>query len=92
MKMQLFVHASGQVTINYDADGARISRTFTAPTGKNGYVRELDGRGDSTQPCRGLCRTGDTLIASRENLPATIRREYRRRLRMQAAELARTYR
>jgi hypothetical protein len=69
----------GHVTISYtDAyTGERVTRTFGAPTGREGYVVELDGRGGSRQVCDCLDRVGNTLMSSAERLAETIRREYR---------------
>ena len=49
-----------------------ISRHFTAPSGRVGYVSEGDG-----QVCEELAGMGRTLMASADTLARVIRREYR---------------
>jgi hypothetical protein len=78
-RMRLTVDSAGRVTLTYTdpIDDVRRERTFVAPEA-GGYIRELRRDGSSTQPCGALASTGDTLIGSRADLPAIIRREYRR--------------
>lgn len=78
----------GHVTISYtDAyTDKRVERTFGAPTGREGYVVELDGRGGSRQVCDELASTGNTLMCSAERLPEVIRREYRAMRRGEKSE------
>jgi len=77
--MQLSIESPGWVTISYTepATGERVTRTFRAPAGREGYVWENTHRCQQ-QVCEELAGTGTTLIASAETLPAVIRREYRR--------------
>lgn len=78
--------ASGWVTLCYydEAEGRTRTRTFTAPWGRPGYVREHRRDGSTTQPCDGLYSTGATLYATRDTLLAVIRREWRARARAEA--------
>jgi len=59
----------------------RTSTTYFVPvsaTGRAGYVRIRDARGQYPQVCEGLSSTGNTLMATPETLPTVIRRELRR--------------
>ena len=78
MRTKITTDDHGYVTISYDDFlGERVTRTFFCPT-NGGYVREQDSRGQYPQVCDGLSRRGNTLdCASRAELPAMIRREYR---------------
>lgn len=58
-----------------------VSRHFTAPSGRYGYVREGDD-----QVCENLYSTGRTLMASAESLARVIRREYRAMCRAEKRE------
>lgn len=76
---------SGRVTIEYvDALGAPRVRTFST-LNRDGasFVLELHADGCVTQPCERLYAFGRPLVSTRDGLPETIRREYRR---MRAAE------
>lgn len=74
---------TGRVTISYDDrySGERVTREFSCPV-DGGYVRDQDGK----QVCERLCSLGSTLWASRAELAAVIRREYRAMRRAEARE------
>jgi hypothetical protein len=79
-RMRLTTDSFGRVTITYidKMYDEKIERTFTCPT-EGGYVLELLSNGATSQPCDRLARTGNTLLcASRDDLPALIRSEYRK--------------
>jgi hypothetical protein len=80
--MKMTDHSKDGCTIEYtDAeDGARWTRTFTAPAA-GGYVREIfDPMKDGHQVCEGLASAGVTLIwrPSMGYLSDLIRKEYRK--------------
>lgn len=88
MKMKLTTDNIGRVTISYDDAwyGDRVTREFSTGYTEGGYVIEIFPNGSSTQVCDRLARTGNTLYcASRADLAALIRREYRA---MRRAEVA----
>jgi hypothetical protein len=74
--------SGNRVEISYtDAytDERRVREFAVRSDGREGYVREGDG-----QVCDGLCGSGNTLMATCDNLMATIRREYRAMRRHEA--------
>lgn len=78
MRTTITTDTQGYVTIAYDDDGERVSRTFFAPV-DGGYVREVDSRGQYPQVCDKLYSRGSTLRATRAGLADVIRREWRAR-------------
>jgi hypothetical protein len=70
--------------------GERESTTYFVPFGtKSGYVRIHDRAGHYPQVCERLGRTGNTLTATPETLPAVIRSELRRLVATERRELDR---
>lgn len=81
-KTKFTINRDGSVTVEYSCHmtEVRVSRTFLCPP-NGGYVRE---KGGGRQVCTALDFTGPALVSpSRAELPALIRREYRR---MRAAD------
>ena len=81
MKTKITVNANRSVTVERDDiySGERTQRTYFvgAATGL-GYVHYYTANGGTFQICEGMCSTGNTLMASRDSLPAVLRRELRK--------------
>jgi hypothetical protein len=76
------------VHLHYDCvmTGQRIARTFFVPW-SGGYVREMEGNGQSRQVCARLAYIGATLRATDPaDLLRVVRAEYRAMRRAEQAE------
>lgn len=80
MNFALTKDAAGTVTVEYDADGERVRRSFfVSASGRPGYVREIFADRPGLHPlvCAGLAHRGVTLACTRDRLETVIRREAR---------------
>lgn len=81
MKTKITVNQNRSVTVERDDvfSGERVERTyFVGATSGLGYVHYHTANGGSSQICEGMSGSGNTLMASRESLPAVLRQELRK--------------
>ena len=89
MKTQFQTLPNGNVVLSFDHPiyGDRVTREFMCPV-NGGYVKYWDGK-DWKQICDGLMSSGNTLRSpSRDQLPALLRREYRKMVNRHRREMA----
>ncbi len=78
MKAKILVRENGYVELSYDDfDGGRTVTIYFVPQ-NGGYVRVYHASGNHYQVCEKLSTRGNTLMSTRENLPALIRAEWRK--------------
>lgn len=81
MKSKITVNANRSVTVERDDiySGERTQRTyFVGAASGLGYVHYYTPSGGTSQICDGMRSSGATLMASRDSLPAVLRRELRK--------------